>query len=48
VGGAIGVALLGTLVAGGGMHLALGLAAAVFLAGQLVALLALRSRPLVY
>jgi MFS transporter, DHA2 family, methylenomycin A resistance protein len=51
VGGAIGVALLGTLAAGG-MHIALGLAAGVFLAGQLVALLVVgrraASRALVY
>jgi DHA2 family methylenomycin A resistance protein-like MFS transporter len=41
VGGAIGVALLGTLVAAGAMHAGLALAAGVFLAGQLVALLAI-------
>jgi hypothetical protein len=44
VGGAIGVALLGTLAEAGGMHVALGLAAGVFLAGQLVALLVVGRR----
>jgi MFS transporter, DHA2 family, methylenomycin A resistance protein len=39
VGGAIGVALLGTLVGAGGMHAALALAGGVFLAGLIVALL---------
>lgn len=47
VGGAIGVALLGTLVAAGpfvnGMHLALIAAAAVFFGGMLVALLVVES-----